>query len=150
MKAILVKSENGLRGSTADDHLAWARFKKRLERMKPGTFLRLEWAVPRSGKQHRKMFALLTLIKDNSETYDTVEKALVAVKLAAGYFDPHVDPTTGEVVPVVHSIAYESMCQDEFEKFYANAISAVCDCIVPQLDVETAQRLIDVIIEGWG
>lgn len=149
MKAVLIKSENGLRGSTSEDHLAWARFKKRLERMKPGTFLRLEWAVPRSGKQHRKMFALLTLIRDNSETYDTVEKALVAVKLAAGYFDPHVDPTTGEVVPVVHSIAYESMEQDEFDKFFSNAVTAVCSCIVPQFDEETAYRLLDEIVMGW-
>lgn len=150
MKAVLIKSEKGLRGSTDEDQSAWLKFKGRLEKMKPGTFIRLEWAVPRSGPQHRKMFALLKLIKDNSETYDTVEKALVAVKIAAGYFDPHVDPITGKVIPVPQSISYESMEQDEFDKFFSNAVTAVCACIVPQLDEKTAYRLLDEIVMGWA
>lgn len=63
--------------------------------MKPGQWLRLEWSSPRNGKHHRKLWALLTLLQQNSETYDMKEKAPVAIKLAADYFDPHVDPETG-------------------------------------------------------
>lgn len=150
MKAMLVKTDKGLRGSTPADHDAWLKFKRRLDRMTPGTWLRLEWARPRHGKHHRKMFALLALIADNSETYDTTEKALVAVKLVAGYCDPVIHPVTGEMVPVPQSCSYESMDQDVFDRFYDAAIDGVVRHILPQFDRETADRLLEQIILGWG
>lgn len=150
MKAILVKTESGLRGSTPSDHDAWAKFKRRLDRMAPGTWLRLEWAVPRHGKHHRKLFALLSMVADNSETYDTPEKALVAVKLVSGHADPVIDPRTGEFTQVPRSIAYESMDQDEFECFYEAAIDGVLRYILPQMDRRTADALLEQIVLGWG
>ena len=72
MKAMLVKTDKGLRGATPADQEAWAKFRRKLETMKPGTWLRMEWARPRHGKHHRKFFALLQLVAENSETYDTV------------------------------------------------------------------------------
>lgn len=149
MKVLLIRTPNGLVGSTEDDHEAWSRFRRQLEHMKPGKWLRLEWSSPRNGKHHRKLWALLTLIQQNSETYDTKEKALVAIKLAAGYFDPHVDPETGEVQKVPHSIAYESMSQEQFSRFYQCALAAVCDYILPQFDEPMALRLLDEIVAGW-
>ena len=149
MKAVLIKSPKGLRGATPADQDAWAKFKRRLETMKPGKWLRFEWSVPRNGPHHRKFMALVQLVVENSETYQTVEQAMVAIKLAAAYFDPHVDPRTGEVVPVVRSISYDAMDQDEFEKFYAAAIDGILTTILPQFDRETADRLLEMIIEGW-
>ena len=61
MRAVLIKTERGLRGSTPADHEAYTKLKRRLERMKPGTWFRMEWAVPRHGPHHRKLFALLAL-----------------------------------------------------------------------------------------
>ncbi len=150
MKAILIRSEKGLRGATPADHDAWTKFKRRLDRMKPGTWFRIEWSVPRHGPHHRKLFALLTLIADNSETYETAEKALVAVKLVAGYFDPVIDPRTGQMVPVPQSVSYESMDQDVFDIFYQAAIDGVLRHILPQFDRETADRLLEQIVLGWG
>lgn len=150
MKAMLLKTPTGLRGATPDDQAAYAKFKRKLEIMRPGKWLRLEWSSPRNGPHHRKMFALLSLVAENSETYNTTEKALVAVKLAAGYFDPHINPTTGEIIPVVHSIAYDAMEQDAFDKFYSAALDGVLQTILPQLDQGTAERLMDMIVEGWG
>ncbi len=150
MKAVLIKTDKGLRGSTPSDHDAWTKFKRRLDRMAPGTWLRLEWARPRHGAHHRKLFALLALIADNSETYDTPEKALNAVKLVAGYCDPVIHPVTGEMVPVPQSVSYESMDQDVFDRFYEAAIDGVVRHILPQFDRETADRLLEQIILGWG
>ena len=59
MKALLIKTDKGLRGSTPADQDAWAKFRRRLETMKPGTWVRMEWARPRNGQHHRKLFALL-------------------------------------------------------------------------------------------
>lgn len=150
MKAMLIKTDKGLRGSTQADHDAWLKFKRRLETMKPGTWLRMEWARPRHGKHHRKLFALLNLVAENSETYDTTEKALVAVKLVTGYADPVIDPRTGEMVQVPQSISYDSMDQDKFDLFYEAAIDGVLRYILTGMDRGTADRLIEMIIEGWG
>lgn len=150
MKAVLVKTPTGLRGSTPDDQEAWAKFRRKLETMRPGAYMRFEWSTPRNGAHHNKLFALLQLIAENSETFDTKAKALTAVKLAAGLFDLMVNPVTGEIVPVPQSISFEAMGQEEFEAFYSNAIDAVLQHILPQLDRAKADQLLDMIVEGWG
>ena len=150
MKAVLVKTPAGLRGSTPADQSAWAKFRRRLETMRPGAYLRFEWSTPRNGAHHRKFFALLQLIAENSETYNTTEKALVGVKLAAGLFDLMAHPVTGEIIQVPRSVSFEAMGQEDFEAFYTNAIDAVLQHILPHLDREKADRLLDMIVEGWG
>lgn len=150
MKAMLVKTATGLRGSTTDDHDAWMKFKRRLETLKPGSWLRMEWKSPRNGKHHRKFMAMLHLITENSETYNTIAKALVAVKLCVGHFDLIVDPTTGEITKSPNSISYDSMEQEAFDVFYKQAIDAVLQYILPQLDEAKAYRLMDMIVEGWA
>lgn len=150
MKALLLKTERGLRGSSPADQEAYQRFKRRLETMKPGTWIRMEWASPRHPKHHRKFFALLQLITENSEVYNTVEKALVAVKLCTGHFDLMADPKTGEIIQIPKSIAFEAMPQEEFDVFYNAAIDAVLQVILPQIDRAKADRLLEMVIEGWA
>ena len=150
MKAVLLKTPHGLRGSTPDDQQAWAKFRRKLETMKPGAFLRFEWSSPRNGAHHRKLFALLHLIVENSETFNTTEKALVAVKLATGHFDLMVHPLTGEIVQIPKSISFEGMGQEDFDAFYTGAIDAVLQSILPQLDREKADMLLEMIIDGWA
>lgn len=150
MKTVLIKTPTGLRGSTPVDQEALAKFRRRLETMQPGAYMRFEWSTPRNGAHHRKFFALLQLIAENSETYNTPEKALIGVKLAAGLFDLAVHPITGEIIQVPKSISFDAMGQEEFDAFYSNAIDAVLQHILPQLDRATADRLLDMIVEGWG
>lgn len=150
MKALLIRTARGLHGATPDDQAAYSKFRRRIETMKPGKWLRLEWSAPRNGQHHRKFMALLQLVAENSETYNTVAKALVAVKLAAGYFDPVPDPRTGEIVPALHSISYDAMDQDTFETFYSAALDGVLQVILPTMERDTAERLMDMIVEGWG
>ncbi|MBN9410849.1 MAG: hypothetical protein J0H69_17020 [Burkholderiales bacterium] len=150
MKAVLIRTPAGLRGSTPADQEAWAKFKRKLETMKPGKWLRFEWSSPRNGAHHRKMFALLQLVTENSEVYPTVEKALVAIKLCVGHVEPAIDPRTGELIQVPKSISYEAMDQEAFDAFYSAAIDAVLQFILPQMDRATADRLMDMIVEGWA
>lgn len=150
MKAMLIKTPKGLRGATDKDQEAWTKFRRRLETLQPGKWLRFEWSSPRHGKHHRKFMALLNLITENSETFDTIPKALVAVKLCVGHFDLMVDPTTGEITKIPRSIAYESMDQEAFDEFYSQAIDAVLQHILPAIDRETADRLLEMIVEGWA
>jgi hypothetical protein len=150
MKAMLIKSPAGLRGSTPADQELWAKFKRKLETMKPGAWLRFEWSSPRNGPHHRKFMALLQLVTENSERYETIPKALNAVKLAAAYYDPFIDPRTGETVPLVKSISYDSMPQEEFDEFYKAALDGVLQVILPTMTKDTADKLLDMIVEGWA
>ena len=150
MRAMLLKTPQGLRGATPTDHDAWSKFRRRLETMKPGKWLRIEATSPRNGRHHRKLMALLHLVSENSETYNTVEKALVAVKLVVGHFEPAIHPQTGELIQVPKSISYESMDQDAFETFYSAALDGVLQHILPTMDRETADHLMDMIVEGWA
>ncbi len=149
-KAMLIRTPAGLHGATPDDQAAYAKFKRKLETMEPGKWLRLEWSSPRNGPHHRKFMALVHLVTENSETYNTIPKALVAIKLAAYYFDPVPDPHTGEITKQVKSISYDAMGQDEFDAFYSAALDGVLQVILPQLDKETAERLLNMIVEGWA
>ena len=149
MKAVLIKTTKGLRGSTPADQDAWAKFRRKLETMQPGKWLRFEWSSPRNGRHHRKLMALLQLIAENSETYGTVEKALVAVKLVTGHFDLMVDPKTGEIIQIPRSISYEAMGQEDFDVWYSAAIDGVLQHILPTMPRETADTLLEHIVEGW-
>ena len=149
MKAVLISTANGLRGSTPTDHEAWEKFKRKLKTMKPGTWLRFDWSRPRNGPHHRKLMALLSLVSENSEVYDTTEKALIAVKLAAGYFDPAIDPRTGEIIPIPKSISFDAMDQDEFDIFYEAALQGVVEVILPTMTRETAGELLEMVVSGW-
>lgn len=150
MKAVLIRTEHGLRGATAADHEMWEKFRRRLQTMKAGKWLRFEWSSPRNGKHHRKLFALLQLVAENSEVYNTTEKALVAVKLVTGHFDLLADPKSGEVIQVPKSISYDAMGQEDFDRWYSQAIDGVLQHILPQMDRDTANRLMDMIVEGWA
>jgi hypothetical protein len=150
VKAVLQKTDKGLRGCTPADQDAWAKFKRRLETMKTGAWLRFEWSSPRNAKHHRKLFALLNMIAENSETYNTPEKALVAVKLCTAHYDLMADPETGEIVKIPKSISFESMGQEDFEVFYSAAIDGILTYILPQMDRETCNRLVDMVVEGWA
>lgn len=151
MRAVILSTERGLRGATPADDQAFRKFKARILRLKgkAGQWLRIEWSSPRNVQHHRKLFALLQLIADNSETYDTAEKALYALKLCTGHLYPMVDPRTGEIVPVARSIAFESMGQEDFEAWYCQALDAVTAHIVPHLRAEDRDRLLSEIAEGW-
>jgi hypothetical protein len=118
--------------------------------MSVGEYLRIEATKPRNGPHHRKLFALLKLVSENSETYDTTDKALVAVKLVAGYYDPFINPVTGELGQVPHSIAYESMDQDAFDKFYNAVVDGILAHILPHLGRDKFDKLLDMIVREWA
>ena len=150
MKCVALKASNGTWvGATDEDNVILGKMRRRMKTCKPGVWMRMEWTQMRHGPQHRKFFALLQLIRENSETFNTIEKALVAVKLCVGHFDLVVDPTTGEITKQTRSISYENMEQGEFDVFYSQAIDAVLQHILPQLERRTADELLEIIIEGW-
>lgn len=150
VKTVLIKTPSGLRGSTPEDHEAWTKFRRKLEVMRDGAFIRFDWSTPRNGPHHRKGMALLHLIAENSETWNTTEKALIAVKLVVGHFDLVADPKTGEISQIPRSISFDAMDQESFEIFYSQAIDGILQHILPTIDRKTMDRLLDLIVSGWA
>lgn len=152
MRTVILSTPRGIVGATPTDETAFRKFKARILKLKskPGEWLRIEFSSPRHLKHHRKFFALLQLIAENSEVYDTAEKALVAVKLCTGYADPLIHPATGEVLMIPRSIAFENLGQEDFERFYEAALAAVSSHIVPHLRPEDRDRVLAEIVEAWA
>ena len=149
MKAIVERRGAHLVGVTEQDQANFTRLRSAMKQLPDGQSMRLEWARPRNGAHHRKAFALLQLIADHHEVYDTPERALVAVKILTGHVDVEQHPIDGTPVLVPRSIAYESMDQDTFAQWYEQAIDAICQHLLPQLDRATAERLAAQISQGW-
>lgn len=146
---MLIKTHAGWKGATPHDHEQWTNLNRSMESAPVYQQITIEWNTKRNVKHHRKLFALLQLICNNTEYYDTPERALVAVKLAAAFYDPIVDPVTGHVEKIPHSICFEKMGQEDFEVFYSAAIHGVVTSILPQFDKPTFDYLLDEIIRGW-
>lgn len=151
MKTTIIATPRGLRGVTPQDEDAWRKFRARLTKIKSkgDGSLRIEFSSPRHLAHHRKLFALLQLVADCSEVYDTPERALLALKLATGFCDPLAHPVTGELLMIPRSISFESMGQDDFDVWYAQALDAVSTVLVPHLKPEARDAALDEITQGW-
>lgn len=81
---------------------------------------------PRNPQHHRKLFALLGVLVDNTDEFANTDEALIGVKavLGRGHWKK-LHPRSRREVFIPESIAFESMSQDEFEPFYDAAVAAV-------------------------
>ena len=137
-------------GLTEIDQQRYTALRKKLATMADGQCLRIEYATPRNPLHHRKFFALLALIAENSETYDTVEKALLAVKLVTAHVEPFIDPRTGEILQLPKSISYEAMSQEQFEHFYQAALDGIVQHILQHMPREKADNIVELILREWA
>lgn len=92
-----------------------------MNNLKDGKHVLLRVFKPRNVQHHRKLFAVLNCVVENSEKYNDVEELLVIVKLAVGYATV-VQGMDGEMYRVPRSISFSSMAQDEFERFFPRAV----------------------------
>jgi hypothetical protein len=146
-KLHLIKTPAGLHGMTEPDHEAWLKFKAWLDKLQPGECIKLEYSKPRNLKNHRRFFALLSVVAEYSDIYDNVDKALVAVKIAAGHCDFEPNPITGELQAIPRSISWSGMDdEDDFKQFFNNAIQGVLTYILPALDEASLNAAVDKVI----
>ena len=116
-----------------------------LRKTKPSQLVLMTGRRPRNPMHHRKMMALLRIVLENQEYYQTIEHLLIAIKMATGHYDiyPMQD---GNMVPSPRSISFEAMSQDEFEPFYDKALDFICEKVIPgmvkeDLQVEVLERI---------
>lgn len=80
---------------------------------------------PRNPAHHRKLFALLGLVVDNTELFANTDDALVGLKAITGHGRWERIAGTSKDIFYADSIAFDAMSQDEFEGFYDAAVAAV-------------------------
>jgi hypothetical protein len=66
---------------------------------------------------HRKFFAVLKMVCDNCERWESPEQLLIALKVKLGYVNL-ITGLDGETIVSPGSIRFEVMDQDSFEKLY--------------------------------
>lgn len=110
-------------------------------KLKTGDKLLVKVHRARNPEHHGKFFALLSFIADNTDGW-TTDSLLVAIKLALKRYDL-VRLPNGKVIPAPQSISFESMSQDEFARFYDDAVALLLEHVVPKwsrADLETGVR----------
>lgn len=103
---------------------------------------------PRNVKHHRKLFALLSLVWENTSLQDrfpTKDNLLDALKHELGYVETFAT-VNGDILFKPKSIAFESMAQDKFEEFYDAAVEIIVTQLVPGLNRRDLERQVEEMI----
>lgn len=99
-----------------------------------GKTIELKGRRPRNPAHHRKLFALIGLVVDNTDLFASTDDALTGLKAVMGRGRwERIKGTTKDIF-YPESIAFDAMSQDEFEPFYDEAIAAVRRWWLPVAD----------------
>ena len=137
MKIRLEKHGGVLIPSLPEDELA-------LERIKRGQIVETELKRPRNAKFHKKYFALLGIVLENTK-YDTNEQLLHLIKLKLGHYETIIN-TNGKVIYIPKSISFSSMYDDDFNKFYNNTVNIVLRDFLTNWQDSDIQNAIDQVV----
>jgi len=104
---------------------------------------------PRNPGHHRKLWALLTAVFENQNSFATTEDMLSAIKIATGLFDTG---KTIEGIPWVspRSISFTAMDQHSFEQWYEKAIEVILTKILPNMQRPELDVRIHEILDGYN
>lgn len=91
---------------------------------------------PRNPGHHRKLFALLSIVVENTELFANVDDALIGLKAITGLGRWDRIKGTSKDIFYPESIAFDAMAQDEFEGLYDQAVAAVIRWWLPVSEAE--------------
>jgi hypothetical protein len=127
----MIRTADGFAATDAAGEAAMAK-------IPTGTQVLAKVSRPRSLRQHRMFWALLTHVSEATD-YDTPEQLLVAIKIALGRYDL-VKLPSGKVVPVTHSSSFASMPHDDFCVFLDGALRLICRDVLPGMTTDDLIR----------
>lgn len=110
---------------------------EKLKKIKPDKMILCKITQPRNIGFHRKFMALIQMVFQNQEHYNSFDKLRRDLIKSAGFIDEHIS-IWGEVTQVAKSISFSSMDEDEFQELY----NRVTDEIVKHFNFEK-QSIID-------
>jgi len=98
-----------------------------------GDVVRVKVTRPRNIHHHRKFWALMQLVYQNQEHYQSIDHMVAAVKVATGHSDA-LTTKTSDVIYLPKSIAFHKMDQQEFSQFYERVLDLIVKSILPGID----------------
>ena len=101
---------------------------------------------PRNLKNHRRYWALVNMCFQNCEGYKSPDQLHQHLKILAGHCMPVVSKATGETWLIPNSISFGSMDEAEFQAFWGRCIKAVCEHILPGIEIDAVQYEIEKIL----
>lgn len=87
----------------------------------------------RSWRQNRLYHALVQKVAENHPHYRSSKPLEMWLKLRMGYVDD-VLLHDGQVMPILSSTSFASMGQDEFQKFFNEALTILVEEVLPGVD----------------
>ena len=111
MKLAFIKSSGGVL-LPADEECI-----EKMQKVKNGETIIVDYKPKRNYLLHKKAFALLNLVLQNQDKYNNIEDLLVEFKLKAGHYQEHITQKKG-IIYIPKSIAFSEMDNLEFEAIY--------------------------------
>lgn len=81
----------------------------------------------RNMKHHRLLFAVLRIVWENTDLWETEAALLQELKVLTGLYDIQVSKLTGEVFQVPRSISFAAMTQDVFTVWFDQAVKVLAE-----------------------
>jgi hypothetical protein len=110
-----------------------------------GEPIKVKISRPRNLQQHRKFYALLQIVFSNQSIYPTIDALLAVIKITLGHCDI-VKLPNGDLAPVVKSISFASMPQDDFNRFYSQTVDLVLQHFLAGIEKTELEREIFQLI----
>ncbi len=125
MKVLLQKALNSLRPAdeTAEDALRG---------IKNGEVVSVDIRRPRNLDHHRKFFAMLKIVFDNQDYYQSLDDLRAVCLCEIGHCITVQRPTGYIKYP--KSISFANMDQIQFNELYDKAVTWVCSVVIPGLN----------------
>jgi hypothetical protein len=119
--------------------------------MKDGRDCMVHLSAPRNVRHHKLYWALIRFIREHTDQFAGHDDEIIhtSLKLATGYVKTFIDTETGKAVMVPRSIAFESMDQARFAKFFDAAVAAICWRWLPPGTVpDDVRREVEAMCDG--
>lgn len=97
----------------------------------------------RNLKNHRRWWALCSLIYQNSDQFKSAEQVHDYLKILAGHCTQIVSKSTGEVYLVADSISFGTLDELQFQDVFSRAVLAVSEHILPGISVDDVSHEIE-------
>jgi hypothetical protein len=116
-----------------------------LKKVKTGQTVTVEMKKPRNPHFHRKYFALLGLVFDNQEKYESFAYFLNEIKFRIGHVDQFI--IDGKMVFQPRSISFAAMDDYAFADFYSKTIDVILKHFIPAWSADEIDRLVNQIVQ---
>jgi len=135
------RKEIGGKLTPCDEHAVAA-----LSKVKTGDSVVVEIRRPRNLRHHRKFWALVNLVFNNQEHYESPDHLVAALKTTVGHCDlvPSKDGSTMVALP--KSIAFHRMDQTAFEAFYDKCIDVIARHFLPGVDSDALRAEVEELL----